>query len=82
MRHLMMVVSIHAPRMRGDDARSSWPWRGRCFNPRPSHEGRRIHGSACTRKQVVSIHAPRMRGDYPEIVQNGTIDGFQSTPLA
>ena len=58
------VVSIHAPRMRGDRSRPILRARSHgSFNPRPSHEGRLEHVAAAPVAVLVSIHAPRMRGD-------------------
>ena len=56
------VVSIHAPRARGDLIPFLTCSRAPCFNSRPSCEGRRIFiiGFDDT---PVSIHAPRARGD-------------------
>ena len=76
-----MVVSIHAPRMRGDTPLVPLLLLVACFNPRPSHEGRRDHVAVAVRVAVVSIHAPRMRGDAI-LRLSASRDAFQSTPLA
>ena len=68
---VQMVISIHSPRMRGDDGQGL---RARCrcnFNPLPSHEGRRC-GTAPGKERIhISIHSPRMRGD--ELIASMTI---------
>ena len=56
------AVSIHAPHARGDPATSVGRAFPRCFNPRPSCEGRRGYKGRRYRERV-SIHAPHARGD-------------------
>ena len=75
-------VSIHAPRMRGDLLPLPSRWAVRCFNPRPSHEGRHDGSIFHCNRYVVSIHAPRMRGDGNPYQERRGRDSFQSTPLA
>ncbi len=56
-------ISIHAPRMRGDDGGPDADTALNDFNPRPSYEGR-PWSSPSTAPTSISIHAPRMRGDH------------------
>ena len=76
------IVSIHAPRMRGDTSPTRSPTASICFNPRPSHEGRLKRGSGGWGRAGVSIHAPRMRGDASVPGSKDNWEMFQSTPLA
>ena len=55
-------VSIHAPRARGDKVGSQRVNQIRCFNSRPSCEGRHSL-DVLQHLFIVSIHAPRARGD-------------------
>ena len=59
---VMRLISIHAPRVRGDTMDYASFLFCSDFNPRPSCEGRRraVLRSMATR---ISIHAPRVRGD-------------------
>ena len=61
-------ISIHAPRMGGDNSDSPLTRRQRHFNPRPPHGGRRQSPTRPPPGHRISIHAPRMGGDTVEIV--------------
>ena len=57
------LISIHAPRGRGDIAAKMGPKYTVDFNPRPSREGRLRDAGHHSHRALISIHAPRGRGD-------------------
>ena len=57
-------VSIRAPRVRGDANNFGGAAFTRCFNPRPSCEGRPVAAGEGEEGDEVSIRAPRVRGDH------------------
>ena len=74
-------ISIHSPRMRGDD-KTPTKLRGliisihspRMRGDRPAPEP--------TAEEKISIHSPRMRGDFRRTIDSNPSGLFQSTPLA
>ena len=60
---VVWVISIHSPRMRGDEESASGMSEGVDFNPLPSHEGRHAARQGQAGALSISIHSPRMRGD-------------------
>ena len=58
------LISIHAPRVRGDLTPSNFSQETKDFNPRPSCEGR-LSKQDNKPDGEISIHAPRVRGDLP-----------------
>ena len=56
-------ISIHAPRVGGDDHRPGRLQREQNFNPRPPCGGRPEPGYNSRNHHCISIHAPRVGGD-------------------
>ena len=60
---VLVDISIHSPRARGDGATAGGRAQLANFNPLPSCEGRRLQTLIFDNRRVISIHSPRARGD-------------------